>query len=494
MKMSRPRKPQDPARWPIPCARCGQHNQIVANWPDGVVCGYCYQQAKRTRGLCRCGHEGVLPGRIDTRPACRACSGVNLNVDCRVCGAEDELYGGGRCWGCTLATTVDRLLADPSTGAVAPQLVPMATALKSMKRANSGLTWIRQKHVTAFLQQLAITPTITHEAIDALPSSRTREFVRGLLVEHGILPYRDIYRARFDEWSRQALDKVADPANRDVIRRYIRWQHQRRMNHMQEVPQGTFLRSKQTVTVAIDFLNWLTERGIALNGLEQEHLDIWQTTGPSTRLIADRFLGWAINTRLVVRADLTIQRHRRGGSRRMNATDQELAVQRVVHTDELSPRDRAAAILVVVFGQQIEDVVGLTWDDVTVTEGLVSLRVGAVDIALPEPLDRPWRELVANPGHGLTAAHPFSRWVFRGYSPGRHIDAGHLRWRLRLVFSTRAARLGTLHELTKMAPVAILADALGYSPATIERHSVDSASAYARYVGAIAENVAPASL
>ena len=32
--------------------------------------------------------------------------------------------------------------------------------------------------------------------------------------------------------------------------------------------------------------------------------------------------------------------------------------------------------------------------------------------------------------------------------------------------------------------MAILAEALGYSPATIERHAVDSAAAYARYVAA----------
>lgn len=36
-----------------------------------------------------------------------------------------------------------------------------------MKRANSGLTWIRQKHVTQFLQALATTPTVTHAAVDA---------------------------------------------------------------------------------------------------------------------------------------------------------------------------------------------------------------------------------------------------------------------------------------------------------------------------------------
>lgn len=33
---------------------------------------------------------------------------------------------------------------------------------------------------------------------------------------------------------------------------------------------------------------------------------------------------------------------------------------------------------------------------------------------------------------------------------------------LETVFSTRAARLGTLHELTKLGPVPIIADALGY--------------------------------
>jgi hypothetical protein len=36
-----------------------------------------------------------------------------------------------------------------------------------------------------------------------------------------------------------------------------------------------------------------------------------------------------------------------------------------------------------------------------------------------------------------------------------------------------------------LAPVAILAEALGYAPSTIERHAVDSATAYTRYIAAI---------
>lgn len=329
--MARPRKAEDPVRWPEPCGRCGQHHQTVARWPDGGVCTYCYQQAKRTRGTCACGHEGVLPGIVDGQPACRRCSGVVLNIDCRRCGAQDELYDGGRCWTCMLSDTVDLLPTNPTTGIMADELVPMARALKSMKRANSGLTWIRQKHVTAFLQDLAVAPTITHEALDTLPKSQTRDFVGGLLVEHGTLPRRDLYRARYEEWARDALKRVTDPVNRDVIRRYIRWQHLRRMNQMESVSQGTFLRSKQTVTVAIEFVNWLTDHGIELAELEQEHLDAWVNDGNTTRLVSDRFLGWAIKTRLVIR-ELKIRRHRRGTSPRMSALDQDQAVQRVVHT------------------------------------------------------------------------------------------------------------------------------------------------------------------
>ena len=59
---------------------------------------------------------------------------------------------------------------------------------------------------------------------------------------------------------------------------YIIGTKTRELHQMQKLPsldqvsQGTFLRSKQTVTVAIE-LNWLTDHGIDLGELEQEHLD-----------------------------------------------------------------------------------------------------------------------------------------------------------------------------------------------------------------------------
>jgi hypothetical protein len=96
----------------------------------------------------------------------------------------------------------------------------------------------------------------------------------------------------------RALTRVADDHPRDVLQRYVRWHHQRRMNSMGAVTHGTFLRAKQAVTVAIKLLNSLHDRGIELKQLEQAHLDAWQAEGPTTREIASRFLRWAINTRL----------------------------------------------------------------------------------------------------------------------------------------------------------------------------------------------------
>lgn len=50
---------------------------------------------------------------------------------------------------------------------------------------------------------------------------------------------------------RELIDRLDHPDDRDVITRFIRWQILRRMNEEGVTSRGTFLRSKQTVTVAI---------------------------------------------------------------------------------------------------------------------------------------------------------------------------------------------------------------------------------------------------
>jgi integrase len=448
------------------------------------VCRYCYQAAKRTTGTCACGHTGVLPGRLDGHPACRTCTGITLNLDCRTCGAEAELHSHGQCWSCVLATTVDRLLTHPHTQQIHPVLAPVATALKAMNRPNSRLTWLHQPHVTAFLTDLATTATISHETLDALPPSRTRDYVRALLVAHGGLPGRDEHLARFRTWSQDTIQRLPAGEHHEIAQRFIRWHLARRMTTTDgETTHGTFLTAKQTTTVAIDFLTWLTNRNTTLSQLSQADLDTWQAGGPGTRELASRFLGWAINARLVD-PRLRMQPHRRGTASRLSHTEQAPALAKVADHQELGPRDRLAAILVLVLAQRVEDIVGLTWDQVTVDDEGVTITVGAHPVELPPPLDEPLRRLLAEPGHDQTAAHPHSPWIFRGHVPGRHLDAAHLRQRLTAVCAAQSARLGTLEELTRLGPIPLLAEILGYHPSTIERHAANAASTYARYIAA----------
>lgn len=95
------------------------------------------------------------------------------------------------------------------------------------------MTWIRQRHVSAFLKDLAAAPRISHEKLDELPGAdRTRNYIRGLLVEHGALPRGDELAVRYEQWATSALERVSSDDHGDVVRRYIRWHLQRRMNQM----------------------------------------------------------------------------------------------------------------------------------------------------------------------------------------------------------------------------------------------------------------------
>lgn len=478
--MARPKKPEDPVAFPDPCGRCGKHYQTAANWPDGRVCGYCYRAAIRTQGTCACGHGGILPGIVDGRSACRSCSGVQLNVDCRTCGQEAELYRGNQCQRCVLGDLVDDALTNPDTGRIAAEVVPMATALKQMGRPNSGLTWIRQPHIDAFLRNLAKNPRITHDTLDALPAGRARNHLRGLLVEHGALPARDELLARFESWAKQARERIAAPEHVEIIDRYIRWKHLSRMRKLSPVSHGTFLGAKQSITVAIEFCNWLTDHEATLSEATQAHLDTWISKGPSTRLFVERFLSWTARS-LITNPELTVPRHNTGTAPRLSSKAQTKALDTVISGDALTPRNRLAAVLVLVFAQRVEHIVKLTWDDVTIADQVV-VNLAGFPIVFEPPLDQLVRNLAAAPGNDQTAAHPNTRWVFRGYRPGAHITASHLRQQLMPLFSALAGRLGAIAELSRETPAAILAEALGYHTTTLERHAAAANADYGRYV------------
>jgi integrase len=164
----------------------------------------------------------------------------------------------------------------------------------------------------------------------------------------------------------------------------------------------------------------------------------------------------------------------------MPIEQQNAVIEKVAHQQTLHPRDRLAAILVIVFAQRAEDVATLTWKQVTITADTVTIDLAGMPITLPPPLDEPVRTLAASNYNSQTAAHSNSPWVFRGYRPGMHVTPTHLRNLLRPVLAALESRLGTLNELTQNTPIAILAETLGYSPQTLEAHACASAATYSR--------------
>ncbi|MGW9156108.1 hypothetical protein [Microbacterium sp. NPDC055665] len=334
---------------------------------------------------------------------------------------------------------------------------------------------------------------VTHEQVDAVPRSTTREFVRELLTVHGVIPRRDSYLAVFEQWLVDIPDRLSRTEHCKVIAEYVRWNHLRKMRANAPVSRGTFLRSKQAITVAVDFLNWMDAEAIELAELGQDDIEAWATGGPTTRLIAERFLNWARKSDLVHR-DLEMPKHRRGTARRLALVEQQETTGRVMDPRVLTPRDRGAAVLILVFGQQLEHLVHLRWRDLRILPHSVEISLGGDWMQIPEPFDEVWRELYANPTNAQTAAHPAGDLVFPGFKPGQPINPGFLSDKIKKTIQARAARLGALDELSKLSPVTIVADALGYSPRTLEIYAIDSGATYAKYLGVVqqlAKDAAP---
>ncbi|MFR9802652.1 hypothetical protein ACL02T_10155 [Pseudonocardia sp. RS010] len=493
--MSPPRKPRarstapDPDRWPE-CTRCGQCYQLAARWPEGPICTYCYNAARRREGVCAdCGHTGMVPG-LNTagEPACLRCSGVPLMLTCAGCGQEAWLAKGATCWRCLLRDMVHDHLAGPD-GQISPALQPMAEALCSMPRANSGVTWMRANPQVGQLLRGLGTGSIelSHEALDALPAGRTVEYLRALLVTHHALPPRDRRLATFQRWLDDTLARVDHPEHKQLLDRFARWHHLRDLRRQSEhgpVEAGPVLRAKQSITVTIEFLGWLDRRGITLAELSQHEIDSWHAGGPGTREHVQRFLYWCRAQRLT--GKLELPRRDKDNPRLIGEHARLEIIRSLLLHDELALPYRIAGCLITLFGQPAGKVVALTLADLAESDASspeLRLRLGKQWVPVPEQLAALIRLHLEHRANTNTAANAQSRWLFPGQVPGEHLSRTTLLAALRGAgIPVRAARNTTWQQLVREAPPQVLADALGISPATAMKHAQRAGSDWARYV------------
>ena len=136
---------------------------------------------------------------------------------------------------------------------------------------------------------------------------------------------------------------------------------------------------------------------------------------------------------------------------------------RLLHDDTLTPDDRLAGLLVLLYAQTPAAICRMTIVDVETDVDPVRLHLGSSPIHLPELVADLARLVASNrKGHATIGALTPSIWLFPGGQPGRPISTGQLTQRLnRLGIRPGAARSTALFQLATEIPAAILARTLG---------------------------------
>jgi hypothetical protein len=351
---------------------------------------------------------------------------------------------------------------------------------------------MRADHVTKFLTAIGTREIeLSHDGLDALPSSRHIEHVRAIAVHHCVLPERDPNLPQFERWLGERLDQhqAARLPDFAALTKFARWHHLRRIRQPPASKTNAAVRSaKQEITVAGGFLTDLTQHKVRLARLGQRHIDDWLAPGPTTRYQARTFVVWAIKHNLCPRT-LNFP-HRSARTRPAIDEDHRLAMIRRCLTDEVETLPyRVAAILLLVYAQPLVRIAALRCDDlvIDIDTGRTYLRLGEPPSPIPEPFAAMLHALRGNRPN-LNTRTKDSSWLFPSTRAGQHIAANTILHRLRdLGLDRLAARSGAIRELVTRTPPAVVATMLGYSHQVTERHAEQAGNPFASYARLINE-------
>jgi len=475
----------------VTCARCGQDKPPAANRAEGPVCDPCYTAALRHRGVCAsCQTERrlVAPTGPDAT-TCADCAGLAVTHACIDCGLEDKLYERHRCQRYALRRRTGELLRAGGE-AIPPELVAVHDAITATATPRSALNWLRNGAGAAVLADLAAATTpISHAALDAHPRRRGADYLRHVPVAAGVLPARDEPLARLQAWVATLLTGVQQPEHRRLLHAYATWRVLRRLrrraarNTAGPTPTGY---SRTQLLVATRFLAWLDQTGPTLAQCRQRDVDTWLAKGPAGYPVRD-FLDWAAEHHHC--PALLVPALGRTTGAATEADTRWALIARLLHDDTLELTDRVAGAFLLCYGQQLSRIAVMTTEQVHRHDDVVSLRFGAHDLTVPQPLSVLLTDLIdVGRSHHLGVGSPTtSPWLFPGHLPGRPITPARLGERLRaLGIRALPGRRATLLQLAAEVPAAVLAELLHLTPATATRWTRDAAGDWSRYAADLA--------
>ena len=463
------------------CARCGRPDQLVAKvMPDGRLCKACHCEAVRHRGRCDgCGTERLLPG---VSPAggrlCCSCAGIDGNYTCSRCGTEWALRR-GICEWCHLAEVLDGLMDGPI------DLSPLRTKLLEAARPDRLIIWLYDAPPRKLIQALNTGAIpLSHQGLDSFVHRVAADHLRALLVAAGVLPARDERLAHFDRWVAERLAEVAaTETDLKLLQQFATWGLRRHLvtqSRKGPLRDEQVTNATQSLRVAASLLAWLRERERDLATCTQADLDDWFTTPPATRAQATTFVRWAVATRRT--AKLSVPKRRHAITAALDETKRVEALRGLLAPGTGRLEHRVAAMLLMLFGQPFNKIAALRVQDIHVEGEATGIRLGQGITPIPEPFAAMLRELLSCRPNLNTAANPTSPWLFPGRSAGSHLRPSTLRAKvMEIGIDILAARNAALRHLVLDCPPPVVADTLGYSYQTIDRHAIRAGSPWSSY-------------
>jgi hypothetical protein len=228
---------------------------------------------------------------------CGPCSGTTLDFRCTACG-EAGIRSGGLCSRCYTANQLRKAFAGPD-GDVSAQLKPLVDALSEAKDPRSVAVWLSKSAAACKLRQLASAGTeITHAALDELPPSPSLNYIREILVRTRILEIRNEPLERIEPWLEQLLLSYP-PDHARIVHTYALWYlvHRARRSKRPLGDSGAG-RIRIRIRVALEFLEWLDDRGRNLGTMDQADVDRWLAQGGSRCKEIRPFLHWSTTRHL----------------------------------------------------------------------------------------------------------------------------------------------------------------------------------------------------
>jgi hypothetical protein len=472
------------------CSRCARMaNQLRVYWPGDSLCNSCFYTAMRTRGICpNCGHDGVLPGRLnrrDGRPVCLKCAGIPGDYRCRTCSSEGEIYRRGQCARCALRDDLTGLLL---TGAADPgAMETIVEVLCGVDRPESILAWKRSSKVQALLTGLASgSIPLSHDGLTTAGRGKSITHLRSLLEHHDLLPQRDEHLARFESWLTSKLEDIDQPSVRAPVEQFATWHHLRRLR-TRSVPgqssDGPTRSAKQEITETTKFLTWLGEvhhRTAAT--CRQQDVDEYLADGPTTRHLIRTFFVWANTSKINTAVRIG---HRLATTTRSLTQQQRLGwLRELLIGDADSLPHRVAGTLLLLYAQPLVKIAALPTSAVVLSRNETRLLLGTDPLPVPEPFSGMLMHHLRNrPNLRTTGGSVGTPWLFPSTFPGKHVQSQYVMHRLRdLGINLLGARNSTLQHLVTEVPPPLVAELLGYSHQVTQRHAEIATQPWAKYV------------